>query len=59
MSKSDCRVCLGPHDDAIHAATVGVHRWFRAQVQSWLSDSQEEPYEAIDDGDAPVTADVA
>ena len=27
-----CSVCLGAHDDEIHAATVRVHRWFRAKV---------------------------
>ena len=29
---ADCPVCLGQHDDEIHAATVAVHRWFRAEV---------------------------
>jgi len=29
---SDCDICLGSHDEEIHAATVNVHRWFRAQV---------------------------
>jgi hypothetical protein len=24
-----CRVCLGPHDAAIHAATLHVRRWLR------------------------------
>jgi len=28
----DCRVCMGAHDDEIHAATVAVRRWFRGEV---------------------------
>lgn len=28
----ECRVCLGPHDGPIHAATVSVHKWFRKDV---------------------------
>jgi len=28
----ECRVCLGQHDDEIHAATLSVHRWFRGEV---------------------------
>jgi hypothetical protein len=29
---ADCPVCMGQHDDEIHAATIAVHRWFRAEV---------------------------
>ena len=29
---AECPVCLGQHDEEIHAATVAVHRWFRAEV---------------------------
>jgi hypothetical protein len=29
---AECPVCMGQHDDEIHAATVAVHRWFRAEV---------------------------
>jgi hypothetical protein len=28
----DCRVCMGAHDDEIHAATVAVRQWFRGEV---------------------------
>jgi len=28
----DCRICLGPHDEEIHAATVSVRQWFREEV---------------------------
>jgi hypothetical protein len=29
---AECRTCLGPHDDEIHAATLSVRRWFRNEV---------------------------
>ena len=29
---AECRICLGPHDDEIHAATISVRRWFREEV---------------------------
>lgn len=29
---TDCHICLGPHDDEIHAATLSVRRWFRDEV---------------------------
>lgn len=28
----ECSICLGRHDEAIHAATVSVRRWFREEV---------------------------
>jgi hypothetical protein len=28
----ECRICLGPHDEEIHAATLSVRRWFREEV---------------------------
>jgi hypothetical protein len=28
----ECRICLGAHDDEIHAATLSVRRWFRNEV---------------------------
>ena len=28
----ECRVCLGLHDEEIHAATVRIRQWFRSQV---------------------------
>ena len=30
---SDCSVCLGQHDEEIHAATLRVRKWFRTQIQ--------------------------
>jgi len=29
---AECRICLGPHDDEIHEATLSVRRWFRDEV---------------------------
>ncbi len=28
----DCPVCLGPHDEETHSATLSVRRWFRDEV---------------------------
>jgi hypothetical protein len=28
----ECSVCLGPHDEETHAATLSVRRWFRDEV---------------------------
>ena len=29
---NECRVCLGEHDEEIHAATLSVRSWFRDEV---------------------------
>jgi hypothetical protein len=29
---SECSVCLGEHDEEIHAATLSVRSWFRDEV---------------------------
>ncbi|HEV3330673.1 MAG TPA: hypothetical protein VG096_06820 [Bryobacteraceae bacterium] len=29
---NECSVCLGEHNDEIHAATVSVRGWFREEV---------------------------
>jgi hypothetical protein len=29
---AECRICLGTHDDEIHAATLSVREWFREEV---------------------------
>lgn len=29
----DCSVCMVDHDEEIHAATLRVRKWFRAQLQ--------------------------
>jgi hypothetical protein len=33
-----CKVCLVPHDDEIHAATLSVHTWFHDQVTQGFFD---------------------
>ena len=39
----DCKVCLAPHDEEIHAATDRVLGWFRAQVTRSLHDAADDP----------------
>ena len=29
---AECPVCLGPHDEEIHSATLSVRQWFREEV---------------------------
>jgi len=36
--EAECRVCFVEHDDAIHAATVRVRLWHRAQVKKYLEE---------------------
>ena len=31
-----CSVCLGAHDEEIHAATLEVRHWFRTEVTKGL-----------------------
>jgi hypothetical protein len=38
----DCTVCLVPHDDEIHAATLNVRSWFHDQVTQGFYDDPEE-----------------
>jgi hypothetical protein len=34
--EKECCVCLGEHDEAIHAATLDVHAWYRARVTRYF-----------------------
>jgi hypothetical protein len=34
---NECRVCLGPHDEDTHLATVRVHDWFRSEIERTLA----------------------
>ena len=36
FEKKVCKICLVPHDEEIHAATVSIHGWFREQVNMGL-----------------------
>ena len=47
----DCAVCLVPHDEEIHAATLNVRSWFHEQVTQGFYD--EEP--AAGETPPPVT----
>ena len=39
----DCKVCLVPHDDEIHAATLDIHNWFNDQVtKNFIPDAPEQ-----------------
>ncbi len=29
----ECALCSGPHDEAIHDATVSIHNWFRGEIE--------------------------
>lgn len=43
-SFTECRICLGEHDEALHTATLNVREWFRWQVIKHFED--EVPDEA-------------
>jgi len=46
-SATECRTCLGPHDDATHAATLAVRQWFRKHVTRHLPPEIQEPHTRI------------
>ena len=39
----ECRICLGEHNDEIHAATLSVRSWFHFQVTQWLDEKPSAP----------------
>ena len=41
----DCTVCLVPHDEEIHAATLSVRSWFHQQVTQGFYD--DTPVEVV------------
>ena len=41
----DCRVCLVPHDEDIHSATLAVRQWFAAEVTKHFEADPEETEE--------------
>jgi len=45
--KGICKICLVPHDEEIHAATVSIHGWFREQVTLGLG-SEGENLQAVE-----------
>ena len=44
-SERECTVCLGAHDELIHAATVSVHAWWRESLMNRMApqDLEAEP----------------
>jgi hypothetical protein len=32
MHINNCRVCMGPHDEEIHGATLRIHTWLRREI---------------------------
>ncbi|HTS27513.1 MAG TPA: hypothetical protein VMH81_16670 [Bryobacteraceae bacterium] len=54
----DCTVCLVPHDEEIHAATLNVRSWFHEQVTQGFYEDPEDP-DVKSDPDAPATVAVA
>jgi hypothetical protein len=54
----DCTVCLVPHDEEIHAATLNVRSWFHEQVTQGFYDDEPEG-EVIASEPDPATVAVA
>ena len=41
-TRNECSVCLADHDEAIHEATLRIHRWFYGQVTHHFEDDEFE-----------------
>ena len=41
-SECECPVCLGVHDELIHAATVRLHAWWRESLMSRIAPQELE-----------------
>jgi hypothetical protein len=58
-SLKNCRLCLGPHDEEIHEATLRIHTWLRGEITSrivpWRSLLPIRPPETTD-GKLPAPA---
>ena len=39
----DCKICMVPHDEDIHSATLAVRRWFGGQVTKHFQDCEPDP----------------
>lgn len=53
-SPSECRVCLGVHDEDIHDATVTIHLWLRSEI---ARRTQPEEY-ALDAFEAGIASSI-
>jgi hypothetical protein len=40
LPSCDCDVCMVPHDDEIHAATLSLREWFRYEVTKYFFDDE-------------------
>ena len=57
---AECKVCLAPHDDEIHDATLRVKKWFRYQVtRSFVDDSELDAAAQAEPLPAPLATKVA
>ncbi len=43
----DCPICMVPHDDEIHTATLNLREWFRCEVTKYFFDDIP-----VEEGDA-------
>ena len=50
----DCKICMVPHDDEIHAATLNIREWFFNEVTKHFED--EEAYIIYQEADQAITA---
>jgi len=46
-SACECNVCMVPHDDEIHEATLSLREWFRCEVTKYFFDDIP-----VEEGDA-------
>ena len=53
LTSCDCDVCMVPHDEEIHTATLSLHEWFRYEVTKYFYDEEvpleEEVEESTDE----------
>ena len=57
---AECKVCLAPHDDEIHDATLRVKKWFRYHVtRSFVDDSELDRSAQGEPLAAPIATKVA
>ena len=52
MTDVDCHICMVPHDEEIHAATLSLRQWFRFEVTKYFYDESDELYLIEDDSQA-------
>lgn len=48
LSTAACRVCMVPHDDEIHQATLSLRKWFHQEVTKYFF--EDIPVEEEEDG---------